>query len=125
MTLDHPVRVPRMGKNRFVGAMEKILRGLKPMDPERWREFPRLPSVHARVVLCQLKAVLYERHWTDHQLWYMMEWRSYGLKDFPDVQEEIIRLLRSEGYAVQTPEPPQTNTSILITWRAALYFNEQ
>lgn len=80
---------------------------------------------------------LARRHWIDRQLWYMLDWRELQNKLVAESQrwplytvpttlrEQLLSYLQRTGYEVQRPEVPQTDTTVLITWRASLYFKQQ
>lgn len=89
----------------------------------------------------QLQVIVHQelarRHWVDRQLWYMLDWHglqkklvahpgSWPLYTVPSaLRERLLSSLRCDGYEVHRPEPPQTDTTVLITWRASLYLKQQ
>lgn len=101
-----------------------------------YRSFHYRGQHQVRRMLALLQPQLYERHWSDGQLWYMLHWgwlRAQLARQYPAWRSEyeiparlrnwLVEELRLLGFEVQLPLPPQTDSSALITWRASLYFS--
>lgn len=130
----HPIRVPRIGRTRLSAATRRMI--TEWMGEARLPGLlnPNIPLVKAELLWHALQPLLFDRHWTDKQVWYCLDWvqfDKYNQFRYPpmandwQLQQGLITILREQGYQVEVPKPPQNNKSIIISWRAELYFNEE
>lgn len=98
-----------------------------------------LGQTSVRQLLAVLLPQLFERHWTDHQCCFVLDWsrllrqiRQYlpdwgaPLEEIPAaVRNRLVQELLVRGYQVELPLPPQTCINAILSWRADLYFKNQ
>lgn len=144
-------RAPRKGLQKVAAAVRRLLQGPAPGEvrrefPQTWEDFGQRFLYQARwtshteaahTLWQLLSPQLYERHWTDRQVWFMLDWlqlehqifrhptlqKTWVYDGIPvGVRQELLEHMQKLGFAIQRPLPPQTDTTVLITWRAGLYF---